>query len=85
MLCFGGGDVKKKKARKSLNGLKEYTLTFTANIATYDVYKINQKQLMKWMEDQLNYGMWEMIWDTPTLVITTRKTKRDKDENNQSV
>ena len=42
MLCFGGGDVKKKKARKSLNGLKEYTLTFTANIATYDVDKINQ-------------------------------------------
>ena len=30
---------------------------------------------MKWMEDQLNYGMWEMIWDTPTLVITTRKKK----------
>lgn len=75
MLCFAGGDVKKKKARKSLNGLKEYTLTFTANIATYDVDKINQKQLMEWMEDQLNYGMWEMIWDTPKLVIKTRKKK----------
>jgi hypothetical protein len=78
MLCFGGsGREKKKKDTKGrkLQGLKEYTITFKVNIATYDVDAINKNDLTKWMEDQLNYGSWELIWDEPVLQITSRKTK----------
>ena len=74
MIWFNS-DSKKKKATKTktINNLKQYTITFKVNIATYDVEKINRHQLLEWLESQLNYGNWDMIWDKPVLQITGRK------------